>query len=428
MGGSIGHSPVLEDIDNDGELEIISIGNYYEVYAWNFDGSNVPNWPVDLSPYVSGSPCAIVVGDVNRDGFKEVVVTSMSRIFVLSNEGEVLYNWQPDGDPYSVSANYPVLADINNDDSLEILLTSYNEVFAWRYNGQEIWKKVYEGEAGQIAIGNIECNSSSPEIIVCSRHKIYGYHGDGTSLSGNWPVSIENVSWVWSSGVHSGSVIGDIDGDNELEVILNGLRTSDGHWVIYALNPDGSVVEGYPIVEGGYNNIRFSNTPVLADIDKDGDIELCSYAQTHPHGPEEMIVVVYDLPFPYNPQKIEWPMLRHDCRRTGVYPEYKLEIEIPTGLYFSDVPVTISNIGPESPTDVYWTFSMDPIIGRVLIGGHQEGSIAEILPGGQQVIIVGPVFGFGLITINVTVSAINAYEISTSKTGFIFGPFVFVIK
>jgi hypothetical protein len=110
-----------------------------------------------------------------------------------------------------------------------------------------------------------------------------------------------------------------------------------------------------------------------------------------------------------------------------VYPEYKLEIEIPTGLYLSDVPVTISNIGLESPTDVYWTFSMDPIIGRVLIGGHQEGSTAEILTGGQQDIIVEPVFGFGLITINVTVSAINAYEISTLKTGFIFGPFVLVI-
>jgi len=113
VGGSIIHSPVLEDIDNDGELEIISMGNRYEVYAWNFDGSKVPNWPVDLSPYGSGGLNSIAVGDVNRDGFKEVVITSMSmstkykRIFVLSNEGEVLYNWQPDVEVSTSSSNFP---------------------------------------------------------------------------------------------------------------------------------------------------------------------------------------------------------------------------------------------------------------------------------------------------------------------------------
>ena len=102
-------------------------------------------------------------------------------------------------------------------------------------------------------------------------------------------------------------------------------------------------------------------------------------------------------------------------------PTGALDIEIPTGGFFLKVPLTISNLGLSSATDLYWSVDIDPIsiFGLVFFGGQKQGSIAEILPGEQKVINVGSVFGLGLVKITATVGCIEE-----KAKAFVFSPFI----
>ncbi len=318
-GSFIPRSPVWEDIDGDNIVEVIAAG-VYGGHAWKPNGSYVPGWPVVVDKPLTG----IAVGDVNDDGAKEVITTSMvlldKRVYVISCSGEILYQWRPVDAATPGTENNPVLADLDGDGDLEILLGGYNDLFAWHFNGEEFWpRKILEGGAdvSPIAVADVDSDSTL-EVVACNSSRIYVWNNDGSIREG-WPVSIPDIYWTWSSVEVSGPVIGDIDGDGEQEIVLNATGYDINYvWHIYAFNPNGTVVDGFPCVEpGGYVP---SCTPVLADLDKDGDIEICSYAENHPNpGFGYLRVVVYDLLSSYNSSLVDWPMLQHDPRRTGCY-------------------------------------------------------------------------------------------------------------
>src|SRR5262245_29367974 len=62
---------ILCNMDADAELEIVyNIG--FTIQAWNYDGTNVPGWPVTVPTYgLEGSPA---FGDIDGDGQEEIVV------------------------------------------------------------------------------------------------------------------------------------------------------------------------------------------------------------------------------------------------------------------------------------------------------------------------------------------------------------------
>ena len=101
----------------------------------------------------------------------------------------------------------------------------------------------------------------------------------------------------------SSPVLGDIDGDRDLEIVVG---SEDDK--VYAWHHDGTSVTGWPETTG---SIVYSSA-ALGDIDGDGDIEVVV-------GSYDDKVYAWDCSGTYDPSNIEWGMFRHDVRHTGVY-------------------------------------------------------------------------------------------------------------
>jgi hypothetical protein len=69
--GSIVSSPVLADLDDDSDLEIVVGGQDGRVYALHHDGSAVAGFPIEVGAAVTSSPA---IADIDRDGRAELAV------------------------------------------------------------------------------------------------------------------------------------------------------------------------------------------------------------------------------------------------------------------------------------------------------------------------------------------------------------------
>jgi len=91
------------------------------------------------------------------------------------------------------------------------------------------------------------------------------------------------------------------------------------------------------------------------------------------------------------------------------------------------VNAEVKNIGKVPAYNVEYTMIVTGgILGRIF--RIVSDSVTELAPDETIPIYSDLIFGLGPITIDITANASHTYEVSTTGTGFIFGPFVFIIK
>ena len=129
--------------------------------------------------------------------------------------------------------------------------------------------------AGASLEGGIFCNmDNDPELefVYCITYTVQAFNMDGTPVTG-WPKTLAQPT-------QSAPAFGDIDGDGEGEIVVTSLLgTSQGN--IYAWHKNGTLVTGFP-VSHGYS----TRTPVLADIDGDGVLDIIINKRIYPLGEE----------------------------------------------------------------------------------------------------------------------------------------------
>jgi len=153
--GPLEASPVVGDVDSDGELELVAVSMDHHIYCFDVSGGSEQYWPSSIGQPRSPSP---VLGDIDRDGYLEVVVLSGGNLYALNHNGTIctgfpveireipLYHspWVSDVIGEDVSreiippCSSPILIDLEGDGYLEILFGSGTNVYGYDFCGEKL--------------------------------------------------------------------------------------------------------------------------------------------------------------------------------------------------------------------------------------------------------------------------------------------------
>jgi len=334
IGGYL-QSPTIADVNNDSYLDII-VGDWWGyLRVLNLNGSYLEGWPRWLTPsyhpfyhlMVNG---AASIADLDKDGYKEIVVTSCAfnhsgggystdksvRIWILNHDGSNVSGWPKEfySGAFGMFSS-AALADIDKDNEDEIIYPLYNgTIYVWDLDGSIVpgWpQSVYDPYAYSFfppAVGDIN-NDGELEILVSGGGigTLSAYSSEGSLLAG-WPI---REDWpIIKSALIGYPMLGDLDTDNETEISISCPAGGVLHGDLpdlYTFNSDASMVDHFP---KKMDHFSFVFGAPLGDLDNDGDNELISFTWLGN-------IFIWDLNG--SAENIEWPQFYHDPRHTGRY-------------------------------------------------------------------------------------------------------------
>lgn len=114
--------PSIADLDLNGIPELLFVAragdsnNPTKVAVYQTNGSVRSGWPVSISLDWALSP---LVADVDADGYSDLIVAGLDKVFALDRNGKVMLGWPKNYEGYS---SYGSVGDVDNDGKLELLL------------------------------------------------------------------------------------------------------------------------------------------------------------------------------------------------------------------------------------------------------------------------------------------------------------------
>ncbi len=341
QGGHSYGAPVVADIDNDGNKEIIA-GSNEGIYIWHHDGSNYGTTQpfYSLSSYNLRS--SLVVCDIDNDGDKEILTSALKsgglegRIVAIHHDGTVVNGWngnQKIAYPNDWHSQDISVGDLNNDGNLEVVALGTNIVKVWNNSGIQI---------SSTTVSNLDPGKLTP-------------------------------------------ILADVDNDTDIEIIFG----SNNEGLIHALNMDGSKVIGFPlhIVDALQASL------CVADVDNNGKSELIAGSGNK----------IYMWETNGNSQYIEWGSERHDPQNTGEY--YKI---CPPTIITSN---TTWDTNKNLCGDIIIT-SGTLTIASTCIVTMSDNTRVLVKSGGELIIDAGNM-------INVNIKALNGSNIILENNGYI---------
>jgi hypothetical protein len=271
--GSVVNSVVTGDVDGDGSVEVVTGGYYFDgtrnvaqLCVWNGpDGSfeQVKAW------YWTGNTTinSVAIGDVDNDGKMEIVTggcyfdgaRKVAQLLVwngatLAVEGVKTWFWVGD-----TAVNSVVLGDVDADNQIEIVSAgtyvdsgkTIAQLAVWAGSGLgldriSVW--VTGGSncvLNSVALGDVDADG---QIEIATG----GSYFDGTRnvaelrvWSGSSLVLEQNKPWYWISNTTVVSVaIGDVDGDGLKEIVTGGYYFDGSRNIAQVIEWAGSGLSG----------------------------------------------------------------------------------------------------------------------------------------------------------------------------------------
>ena len=325
-------SPVLVDLDQDGDLEIIGASMDQWIYAWHHDGELVNGWPVHLQDnrvppfddageirrYDGRIISTPAIGDIFGDGTPIVLVgtnerfenDTNSRVYAIYPEGNAHDGGPfPDGWPAFVTGfipdeilpflgrgnpNSPAVADYDNDGLDDVVVSGLGGVMTILNN--EGRTKAMMESSGFYYGSNSNVDEPLGSLPIVNNPSIADLDGDGrlelingtaglglVQIASNGGLRAEfdhSVSaWVAENGLfHEGFPHKAHDYQYFMNYAVADLTGTgkwnvifgDGGYYVYAPNHLGEEAPGFPKFTGNWH----ISTPAVGDLNNDGKIDV----------------------------------------------------------------------------------------------------------------------------------------------------------
>ncbi len=217
--------------------------------------------------YQGGAVINTLVGNFDSDSRLELAETALAvgPLYVWKSDSSLLPGW-PTHD--SFGATYSAAGNLTGTAKTLEIVTSYWEpakIVAYAQDGSYLpgWpKEIFGRGIAPPALADVNSDGYDEIFINMDDTKLYGFLADGTDLPG-WPVGP-----FPQQELHT-PAIADIDKDGGLEIVT-GSGTLNGQVTLYAFHADGTAVTGFPVSFYGYTD----TFPVIGDVDGDGNFEI----------------------------------------------------------------------------------------------------------------------------------------------------------
>jgi hypothetical protein len=350
-------TPIITDINNDGQLEIITFNSHSASYRedmtvtiWdrNFNKIKEKTFPKSIAYWWSSPYPYFTVGDLNGDGKKEIAMYfyrwtpdwRLINVFqVLDSDLNIIYSneWTQYDYYQRFSLSNLVMADIDKDNDQELFFVVSDDPSYIDRGGRrtrDAFSKIYyfdiEGSAPElrvikemrgitevwhIAAGDIN-RDSMIDIIISAWNQTsnQGQDRNGAIIAAVDVLGNEIFKKVFQGLSYYAPlppVIGDINNDSYPEVIVPLSEGREGGPLkasIYAFDYRGNLIPGFPKKTRSMLILSLA----LADIDNDGKIEIVAADDSH-------LIYAFKLDAAYNFSNIDWPMYGANSRHTGVF-------------------------------------------------------------------------------------------------------------
>ena len=276
---------VIADVDDDGEIEIVTAHSQGYVSVYNNEGYFEPGWPQNP---VTNEFRSLAVSDLDGDGNMEIACglarSDNTNVWVFEHDGSIRQGWPrlADGDDSSAWGTYNDnigTGDIDGDGLPELIVPSDTiTICAYEADGTHIGtNEMYHDHSGH----DMDYWGEVPAYINLS----YETRGWGPcytefTVRANFANGPANVVDVNGDGVNEIVVIGDVHDCHtspytdlyNTPYIFNSDRsrfsTDEFDWTTPPIETGAPIIQDYSVIESVQPN------PVTVDLDGDGRIEI----------------------------------------------------------------------------------------------------------------------------------------------------------
>lgn len=289
-------APALDDLDNDGDLDLL-VG-YAGGALFHFRNTGTPTapiWTYQSSTYggigeldQALQPSFI---DLDDDGDLDLLIGRNGDLVWYRRDGlSTAPTWTRMTDGYmgfgGSSAISPRVGDWDGDSDGDLVTGEHWGVLRFfRNGGPSVWAEVdmplpfdLAGDSAP-ALADWD-NDGDADLLVGQVHGVvHAFTNGGSATAPDWQPSGEPLSLPWVDHPHAFPTFADIDADGDVD-----LFTGEGGWqgsgaggnIHFYRNDGTAVVPNWTLVDDTWLGLDVGgwSTPVFADIDDDGDLDL----------------------------------------------------------------------------------------------------------------------------------------------------------